>query len=195
MERNNGKIFNNIQNRKTANDKIYTPPVLAKKMIEMCDIKYTDRVLDPCKGGGVFYDNFPECIKSYCEIDEGIDFFNYDQEVDIIIGNPPYSLWSKWIEKTISLNPKKICYVYGAFNMCPNRFDLLEKNGYYVRKIHIMNVSWWLGTSFLVLLTKEKNDFFEIDTSKIYCDRCGLSKCRNLSRKENSNVNICRFEN
>ena len=117
MKRNNGKIFSDIQNRKIANDKIYTPPVLAKKMIEMCEIKPTDRVLDPSRGGGVFYDNFPECIKSYCEIEEGIDFFDYDQEIDIIIGNPPYSLWSKWLEKTISLNPKKYA-IYMVLLIC-----------------------------------------------------------------------------
>ena len=53
-----------------------------------------------------------------------------------------------------------------------------------------MEVSWWLGTSFLVLLEKKENGFLDSDTRKIYCDKCGLSKCRNKSE----NINVCRFE-
>ena len=124
------KTIKNIQLRKTANDKIYTPLDVAKRMIDLCDIKSNDKVLDPSKGGGVFCDNLPECNKSYCEIDEDIDFFNYNDEVDIIIGNPPYSLWNKWIDKTISLNPKKICYIFGVFNFTHKRLQKFNENGY-----------------------------------------------------------------
>ena len=48
------KIGNSILNRETANDVIYTPAPLAKVMIDLCDIKPNDKVLDPSKGGGVF---------------------------------------------------------------------------------------------------------------------------------------------
>ena len=101
------KLGNSIKKRKTANDVIYTPAPLAKVMIELCDIQQVDKVLDPSRGGGIFYNNLPECNKDYCEITEDKDFFKYDKEVDIIIGNPPYSLWTKWLEHTIKLNPKK----------------------------------------------------------------------------------------
>ena len=60
----------------------------------MCNIQEGMKVLDPSKGGGIFYDNLPDkYIKDYCEITENKDFFNNYEKYDIIIGNPPYSLW------------------------------------------------------------------------------------------------------
>ena len=44
-------------------------------MIDMCNIQEGMKVLDPSKGGGIFYDNLPDkCIKDYCEITENKDF-------------------------------------------------------------------------------------------------------------------------
>ena len=64
------KINNEIKYRQNANDVIYTPKPVAEVMIKMCNIQSDDKVLDCSKGGGVFYDNLPECDKSYCEITE-----------------------------------------------------------------------------------------------------------------------------
>jgi hypothetical protein len=187
--------MNDIKNRKSPNDKIYTPPSVAKKMIEICNILPTDKVLDPSKGGGVFYDNLPECIKSYCEIEEDIDFFDYNDEVDIIVGNPPFSLWNKWIDKTIQLNPKKVCYIYGVFNMTPKRFERFENNGYKIQKVVLVDIEWWLGASFIVLMEKKPNDFFEFVPNKILCEKCGLAKCKRKPKDGSSfDINKCRFE-
>ena len=55
-------------------------------MIEMCNIQEGMKVLDPSKGGGVFYDNFPNnCIKDDCEIDGGKDFLNNNKKYDLIL--------------------------------------------------------------------------------------------------------------
>ncbi len=44
-------------------------------MIKLCKTKKGSKVLDPSKGGWVFYDNLPtNCIKDYCEITEN-NFF------------------------------------------------------------------------------------------------------------------------
>jgi hypothetical protein len=54
-----------------ANGIIYTPKPVAIIMIKLCKIKTDSKVLDPSKGGGVFYDNLPtNDIKDYCEITE-----------------------------------------------------------------------------------------------------------------------------
>ena len=71
-----------VRNAQKPNDVIYTPLSVAKLMIDFCDIQSTDRVLDPSKGAGIFFDNLPECNKDYCEITEDKDFFKYDNEVD-----------------------------------------------------------------------------------------------------------------
>ncbi|WP_139135052.1 hypothetical protein [Magnetovibrio blakemorei] len=76
--------------KKIVGDVVYTPVPLAKFLIEY--LNPTGRVLDPCRGNGAFYDNFPAgCEKLYCEITEGKDFFDFHEPVDWIITNPPYS--------------------------------------------------------------------------------------------------------
>lgn len=88
-----------------ANDKVYTPENIAKQLIAKLPIKSTDTILDPCKGGGAFYDNYPsENTKYYCEIDEGKDFFDFNTKVDWIISNPPYSIYDKFVEHCFELS-------------------------------------------------------------------------------------------
>lgn len=89
-------ISNNI------NDKIYTPVETAKTIIGKFELY--GKVLDPFKGGGAFYDNLPEGIeKDWCEIDFGKDFFDYNQHVDWIISNPPYSIFGAVIAHSIEI--------------------------------------------------------------------------------------------
>ena len=103
--------------KKNSNDIIYTPRPVALKMIDMCDIKEGSTVLDPSRGGGIFYNNLPsKCVKDYCEITENKDFFEYNKNVDLIIGNPPYLLWDRWIEHTMKIT-NKFCYILGCFNL------------------------------------------------------------------------------
>ena len=195
-------ITKNIKMRKNANDTIYTPKVVAELMIDFCDIKPADKVLDPSRGGGVFYDNLPECIKDYCEITEDKDFFNYDKEVDIIVGNPPYSLWSKWIKHTIKLNPKKFCYIFGIFNLTQFRLQKIYDAGYIVSKLHFIQIDWWFSTSFLVVFEKgeeNKDSLFSFSGKRIFCENCGGRCKRGLTTttkgvKTKHDPNKCSFE-
>tara|TARA_R110000822_G_scaffold110422_3_gene240554 strand:- start:2449 stop:3048 length:600 start_codon:yes stop_codon:yes gene_type:complete len=171
------KIVNGIKKRETANDVIYTPKPLAKVMIDLCDIKPNDKVLDPSKGGGVFYDNLGECVKDYCEITEDKDFFKYDKPVDIIVGNPPYSLWTKWLEHTIKLNPKKFCYIFGQMNLTIARLKQIEKEGYKMTKIHLCKVDWWFGHSYVCVFDKTESNSIMTYTDIFCCDVCG-KRCK-----------------
>ena len=92
-----GKVKNSIH------DKTFTPRAAAAACMQILDIEKTDHCLDPARGGGAFYDQFPcdEVYKHYCEIDEGIDFLTWeprtsppglklglDSGMDWIITNP-----------------------------------------------------------------------------------------------------------
>lgn len=172
------KNFNkqrSVEYKLKPNDLVYTPSKVAKLMIGLCDIKPDDKVLDPCKGAGVFLDNLPECNKSYCEITEGIDFFDADDKYDLIIGNPPYSLWTKWLEHTVKLNPKKICYIFGLLNLTPARLGILHEAGYIITKLHICKVAWWFSPSFIVLFEKGNKEDTNITYSRhnFNCEICG----------------------
>ena len=170
------KIGNNIRNRKTANDVIYTPLPVALKMIDMCGITENMKVLDPSKGGGVFYNNLPKCDKHYCEIEEGIDFFNYNDRVDLIIGNPPYSLWNKWLEHTMKLTDK-FCYILGCFNFTYNRVRDIIYKGYGITKFHLLKVDWWFAHSFIIIFEKDKESIITVEDKSIICDICN-KRCK-----------------
>lgn len=86
----------------TANDKIYTPVETAKTIISKFDLY--GKVLDPFRGGGAFYDNYPNTVtKDWCEIDLGKDFFEYNEKVDWIVSNPPYSIFGEVLKHSMEL--------------------------------------------------------------------------------------------
>lgn len=97
------KSYGKSESYKT-NDIVYTPRYLAKLIIDQLPIQENDILLDPFKGGGAFYDQFPETQeKDWCEIEEGRDFFDYNKRVDWIISNPPYSKYTEVMQHSYEL--------------------------------------------------------------------------------------------
>lgn len=76
-------------------DVVYTPRNISQGIINHLNPKGI--CLDPCKGDGAFYDYLPES-KVYCELQEGTDFLHFENKVDWIIGNPPYSIFLEFLE-------------------------------------------------------------------------------------------------
>jgi len=151
-----------IQLRDTPNDVVYTPLPVAELMIKICDIKDGDTVLDPSRGKGVFYDNLPSgCIKSYCEITDGKDFFNCNERYDLIIGNPPFSMWNKWLEHTMKLTDK-FCYIMGIINMNEKRLDYIFKNGFGLTHMHLLTVKSWFACSIICVFEKNKPSIMNV---------------------------------
>jgi len=81
-------------------DIVYTPDAIAESIILWLNPK--GKCLDPCKGDGAFYKHMPDGAE-YCEIQEGKDFFEYNKNVDWIIGNPPYSIFETFLHKSFQL--------------------------------------------------------------------------------------------
>lgn len=81
-------------------DVVYTPNRVAKYIVDF--ISPYGKCLDPCRGDGAFYDQFPN-VGEYCEIAEGKDFFEYKDKVNWIIGNPPYSNFKEFLEHSFEL--------------------------------------------------------------------------------------------
>lgn len=171
------KTNRNIKNRKSPFDIIYTPKPVALKMIEMCELKEGDSVLDPSYGGGVFYNNLPDYVdKSFCEIEMDLDFFDYNDKVDCIIGNPPYSLWTKWIEHTMKITDK-FCYIFGNLNFTDKRARDIFKNGYGITKFHLLKIDWWFSPSYLVVFEKNKASIITVEEHCVLCDICN-GRCK-----------------
>lgn len=76
------------------NDVVFTPDKIAKFMVNY--FKPKGKILEPCKGEGVFLKYLPKNTE-WCEITEGKDFFDYNKKIDWIVTNPPYSNWNKFL--------------------------------------------------------------------------------------------------
>ena len=81
-------------------DIVYTPDEVSKHIIET--LNPTGKCLDPCKGDGAFLKYMP-VGSEYCEIREGKDFFDYKDRVDWIIGNPPYSIFEEFLNRSFEI--------------------------------------------------------------------------------------------
>ena len=75
-------------------DVVYTPDWVARDMVEF--FKPSGRILEPCKGDGVFLKYLPPHTE-WCEIQEGRDFFAWSEPVDWIISNPPYRTFDDFL--------------------------------------------------------------------------------------------------
>ena len=84
------------------NDDIMTPQNISKEIIDKLDLYGI--VLEPFKGEGSFYNQFPNNVKKeWCEIKEGKDFFKYNKKVDWIVSNPPYSILDEVLEHSFEI--------------------------------------------------------------------------------------------
>jgi len=156
-------ICHKIKYNKLGNDCILTPPDLAKSLIKMADIAEGDVLYDPFAGKGAkaFYDNYPdENVKYYSEITEGLDFFEFEKEVDWIITNPPYSILDPILEYSAVICRKGFAYLLGFNNLTAKRIEDCNKRGFYLSKMHICKVMSYFGMSAFWVFergTKEKN--------------------------------------
>ena len=90
------------KNGNTKTDKVYTPLKISKLIIDKFPLN--GKVLDAFRGNGSFYDQYPEGVeKDWCEIDDGKDFFEYNEHVDWIITNPPYSIYDEVMEHSMEI--------------------------------------------------------------------------------------------
>lgn len=88
-------------------DIVYTPDWVAADMV--AHFKPSGRILEPCKGDGVFMRYLP-ADTDWCEIEQGRDFFAWVKPVDWVFGNPPYSVFSKWLGHSMEI-AQNICYL------------------------------------------------------------------------------------
>lgn len=87
-------------------DCVQTPRELARELVK--HFKPFGKILEPCKGDGNFLkemEGYGQNILTpeWCEILEGKDFFDFNEKVDWIITNPPYSKMRKFIQKSMEV--------------------------------------------------------------------------------------------
>lgn len=94
-----GSLPGMADTQSAAEDIVMTPPDVARDVV--AHFAPQGRILDPCRGGGAFADAMPGC--EWCEIREGRDFFAWTEQVDWIVSNPPYSIFSRFMRHAMSV--------------------------------------------------------------------------------------------
>lgn len=93
-----------------ASDVVMTPAVsLARVIIEHYSPKGS--ILDPAKGEGAFYNNFPSRKKYWCEISEGKCFYEFKTKVDWTITNPSWSKIPEFLKHAMLLSNDIVFFV------------------------------------------------------------------------------------
>lgn len=111
-------------------DIVYTPVNVCKQIIN--HLRPKGVVLDPCKGDGAFFNNLSaDTTNKYCEIREGSDFFQFNDKVDWVIGNPPYSIFLEFLQH--------------SFKIADNVSFLVPTNKVFQRQIIMDMVNEWGG--------------------------------------------------
>lgn len=159
------KISHNIKKKEIPNDVFITPIELAKNHINHIENKTEYIWYDPFKNDGSYFNNFPaNNTKKWSEIllyDK--DFFEFNENIDVICSNPPYSIIDKVLEHSVKLNPKIISYLIGVNNLTARRVEFMEKNNYFITKLVMLKVYKWFGMSYIVIWEKNKKPILDYD--------------------------------
>lgn len=150
-----------------------TPNDLAKKLIDFVPLIHGDHVLEPFKGEGSFYNNFPNFVnKEWTEIEEGRDFKDYNKPIDWVISNPPFRLetgtkrvnsfyylinyYLDRVNKGIAFLGNDSCFS----TLTPKRLKEMNDKGFFVSKIVVSSIKKWRGRYFFIIISREKHDFY-----------------------------------
>ena len=103
------------------NDRIYIPDLLARDIVN--HFRPTGNILEPAAGGGAFLRALPGC--DWCEIDKKVNFFRCQCHYDWIVTNPPYSLFTNFLRKSLELadNIVFLCLINSWFQRAPGTRD------------------------------------------------------------------------
>jgi hypothetical protein len=150
-----------------------TPSELAKDLIALCPLQDGDIVIEPFRGEGAFYNNFPDnVVKRWAESEEGLDYTDLVGEFDWIITNPPFRLdtgskrvnsfwflldyYTSRARKGVAFLGNDRCFSV----LTPRRIKILNDRGFYITKICVCSVKKWRGRYFFIILEKIQNNNF-----------------------------------
>ena len=123
-------------------DIVMTPQYLAKDIIR--HFNPTGIILDPSRGTGAFYDNFPTlhdslCTKDWCELGENKDFLNYNRKVDWIITNPPWSKMQLFLEHGMKISDNIVYLTTINHYTTKRRIREMRSYGFSVKEIYCVD--------------------------------------------------------
>jgi hypothetical protein len=148
------QISTAIKKREQPNDKFYTPDAAVKTHIDFIKDLIGDGICyEPFAGLGAYLSHLPPNTV-WTELDNGKDFFDFNEKVEYIVSNPPYSCIDKVLEHSVELNPSMISYLIGVNNLTARRLEYMNKHGYYLERVKMLKIYKWYGMSFICVWVK-----------------------------------------
>ena len=118
-------------------DIVMTPEYLAKDIIK--HFNPTGKILDPSRGTGAFYDNFKTDNKDWCELGEDKDFLDYNEKVDWIITNPPWSKMQVFLEHGMKVSDNIVYLTTINHYTTKRRIREMRSYGFAVKEIYCVD--------------------------------------------------------
>jgi len=155
---------------------MFTPENTAREIMDWINpqIPQGDSILEPFKGNGVFYDKIPSSnTKFYCEIDDGIDFFDYRKQVDWAISNPPFRVnhngevlnaFILIIDRTMEICDKGFFYLINHklwSSLTVKRLKTWKEKGWSISRIKQLEIKKWYGRYYVVKFEKNGKSLIE----------------------------------
>jgi hypothetical protein len=92
--------------------------------------KPTGRILEPCRGDDAIYNHMPSGA-DWCEVERGRDFFAWNEQVNWIISNPPYSIFDEWLTHSFEVSENSVYLISpGKLFMAHGRITRIRAAGW-----------------------------------------------------------------
>lgn len=126
-------------------DLVMTPPDLAAAVIAHFGPQMSGRILDPAKGQGAFYEQFPERFdRDWCEVTAGRNFLTHSRPADWIMTNPPWSSLRDFTRHAMTVAPN-IVWLAPMVNLTTKaRLRDLDAHGFGIAELVLIDTprSW-----------------------------------------------------
>lgn len=120
-----------------SNDVVQTPVDLARRLVG--HFQPQGSVLEPCRGEGNFYRFLPKG-SYWCEISEGKDFLEWDQHVDWIITNPPWSRIRDFMQHSMKVADNIVFLMTVNHVWTKARIRDIQENGFGIKEITLVEM-------------------------------------------------------
>jgi hypothetical protein len=123
------------------NDQVMTPDDLASKIVNHFKEQIAGRMLEPCAGKGAFVRALQKAGHNpiELEIDNGLDFFNFVDNVDWIITNPPWSKVREFARHAYELTHDIVLLIPLVHFMLKARIADMRAAGFMIREIVLVD--------------------------------------------------------
>ncbi len=127
-----------------SDDVVMTPEPIAEMLVQ--HFKPIGRILEPCKGTGNFLKFLPEDTL-WCEIKENRDFMDFNEQVDWIITNPPWSKIRPFLKKSMEV-ADNVCFLLTINHLWTKaRLRDIKEARFGIREILVFNAPKELNNS------------------------------------------------